>query len=67
MYQQIRSSWLVIDVVDSNMATKKCKQISVIQKWVLKKLPMIKKKQSSMAYEDSVNKQRKEWSAEGTL
>ena len=32
MYQQIRSSWLVIDVVDSNMATKKCKQISAYPK-----------------------------------
>ena len=46
---------------------RRVSKLVLIQKWVLKKLAMIKKKQSSMAYEDSVNKQRKEWSIEGTL
>ena len=49
------------------MATKKGKQFNAYPKMVLTKLTMIKEKTSSMAYEDSVNKQRKEWSIEGTL
>ena len=47
---------LVNDGVETNMTTKKGKQ-----------LVMIKRKQSSMAYKDSVNKLTKEWSIEGTL
>ena len=58
---------LVSDGVETNMTRKKGKQVSVIQSWVQKKLAMIKGKQSNTAYEDSVNKLRKEWSIEGTL
>ena len=50
------------DVVAANMTPKKGKQISAYPK-----MGMIKEKQSSMAYEDSVNKLRKEWSIKGTL
>ena len=39
----------------------------LIRQWVLTKLAMIKEKQSTMAYEDSAKKQRKEWGKEGTL
>ena len=37
---------LVSDAVESNMATKKGKQISAYPKWILTKLTMIKEKQA---------------------
>ena len=46
---------------------RKVSKLVLIQKWVLTKLAMMKEKQSSMAYEDSVNKQRKKYSIEGRL
>ena len=46
---------MVSDVVETNMATKKVKQISAYSKWVLTKLAMIKDEQSSMDHKESVN------------
>ena len=64
MYQQVRSSWLVMLLIQM-WQQKRVSKLVLIQKWILTKLALIKDKQSSMAYEDSVNKQRKEWSIEG--
>ena len=66
MYQQVRSSWLVMLLIQM-WQQRRVSKLVLIQKWVLTKLAVIKDKQSSMAYEDSVNKQRKGWSIEGTL
>ena len=47
---------LVSDVVASNMQQRRVSILVLIQKCVLTKLAMIKEKQSSMAYEDNINK-----------
>ena len=58
---------LVSDGVETNLTIKKASKLVLIQRLVLKKLDIMKEKQSSMAYEDSINKLKKEYSIEGTL
>ena len=58
---------VVSDGVETNLTIKKASKLVLIQRLVLKKLDMMKEKQSSMAYEDSINKLKKEYSIEGIL
>ena len=58
---------LFSDGVETNLTIKKASKLVLIRRLVLKTLDMMKEKQSSMAYEDSINKLKKEYSIEGTV
>ena len=58
---------LVVMLLNQIWQQRRVSKLVLIQKWVLTILAIIKEKQSSMVYEDSVSKQRKEWSIERTL